>query len=181
MASIVKTDTKTVPFAVAPTPENLMIRLSVEQFLSEEASLLDAWQLNDWLALFTPDAKYIVPAMDCPDADPKRDMVYIDDDYAHLEGRVKRLLSRHAHREYPSSRTRRLIGLVKLTHIDKDEVGVEAPFAVYRVRDGSMSPYVGLYRYRLQRLDQGKFLIRYRRAELAHERLIDHGAISIIL
>lgn len=181
MATMVEPDSKSAPFAVAPTAENLLLRASVEQFLAEEAALLDAWRLDEWLALFTEDARYVVPALDCPDADPKRDMVYIDDDFAHLEGRVKRLMGRHQHREYPFSKTRRVLGLVRLAHADDQEVACDCPFAVYRARDEVMAPYVGVFSYRLVREGESRFLIRFRRAELVHERLSDHGAISIIL
>jgi len=181
VATMLESESERVPFAVPPTEENLLLRASVEQFLAEESALLDAWRLDEWLALFTKDAQYVIPALDCPDANPKRDMVYVDDDYAHLEGRVKRLMGRHQHREYPYSKTRRLMGLVRLARVDAEEVAVDCPFVVYRARDEVMAPYVGVLRYRLVRQGEGRFLIRYRRAELAHERLSDHGAISIIL
>ena len=166
---------------VAPTRENLLLRLAVEHFLYEEAALLDQWRLDEWLALFTEDARYIVPATDCPDGDPGRDLMLIDDNLVRLRGRVTRLKSRHAHREYPSSRTRRLITNVRLTRIDAAELDVEASFAVYRARSELIAPYVGRYRYALARRDDGEFRIRLRRAELDLERLSDHGAVSIIL
>ena len=161
--------------------QNLLLRLAVEHFLYEEAALLDNWRLDEWLKLFTRDARYLVPTTDLPDGDPARDMMFIDDDYERLKGRVNRLKSRHAHREYPSSRTRRLITNVRLTRIDVSEVDAEASFAVYRSRNEMIAPYVGIYRYTLARHDGGEFLIRRRRAELDLERLTDHGAVSIIL
>jgi p-cumate 2,3-dioxygenase beta subunit len=166
---------------VPASQDNLLLRLAVEYFLFEEAAHLDNWQLDEWLSLFTKDARYLVPTTDLPDGDPARDMMFIDDDYERLKGRVTRLKSRHAHREYPSSRTRRLITNVRLTRIDASEVEVEASFAVYRSRNEMIAPYVGIYRYTLARQDGGAFLIRRRRAELDLERLTDHGAVSIIL
>jgi p-cumate 2,3-dioxygenase beta subunit len=166
---------------VPASQDNLLLRLAVEYFLFEEAAHLDNWRLDEWLSLFTKDARYLVPTTDLPDGDPARDMMFIDDDYERLKGRVTRLKSRHAHREYPSSRTRRLITNVRLTRIDASEVEVEASFAVYRSRNEMIAPYVGIYRYTLARHDGGAFLIRRRRAELDLERLTDHGAVSIIL
>lgn len=163
------------------THENLLLRLAVEHFLFEEAALLDCWRLDDWLALFTDDARYILPPTDVPDADPRRDMMFIDDDRARLQGRVNRLKSRFAHREYPTSRTRRLITNVRLTRASKDEVDAEASFVVYRARAEAIAPYVGIYRYTLARGPGETFRIRHRRAELDLERLSDHGAVSIIL
>jgi p-cumate 2,3-dioxygenase subunit beta len=176
----VNADTATV-YGVSASQENLLLRLAVEHFLYEEAAHLDNWRLDEWLKLFTRDARYLVPTSDLPDGDPTRDMMFVDDDYERLKGRVTRLKSRHAHREYPSSRTRRLITNVRLTRIAASEVDAEASFAVYRSRNEMIAPYVGIYRYTLARQDGHTFLIRRRRAELDLERLTDHGAVSIIL
>jgi hypothetical protein len=54
------------------------LRLEVEGFLIEEAALLDAWDLDAWLELFTDDGKYVVPATDLADGDPARDLTLID-------------------------------------------------------------------------------------------------------
>jgi p-cumate 2,3-dioxygenase subunit beta len=163
------------------TQENLLLRLAVEHFLFEEAAHLDNWRLDEWLALFTEDGRYVVPTTDLPDGDSRRDVMFIDDDPARLRGRVARLKSRFAHREYPWSRTRRLITNIRLTRVTSHEVDVEASFAVYRARAEVIAPYVGLYRYTLARGDDETFRIRHRRAELDLERLADHGAVSIIL
>src|SRR5438067_4231552 len=93
------------------------LRAEVEDFLYYEAALLDEWRLDEWLALFTDDARYVVPTTDLPDGDPRRDLVLIDDNLTRLHGRVERLKSRHAHREYPWSRTRRLIANVRVTGV----------------------------------------------------------------
>jgi p-cumate 2,3-dioxygenase beta subunit len=85
------------------------LRETVEEFLFQEAALLDAWRLDEWLALFTADGRYLVPTTDLPDGDPRKDLVFIDDDMVRLRARVERLKSRHGHREYPSSRTRHFI------------------------------------------------------------------------
>jgi p-cumate 2,3-dioxygenase subunit beta len=156
------------------------LRLAAEEFLYQEAALLDEWRLDEWLALFTPDARYVVPTTDLPDPDLAADHVFIDDDFARLRGRVTRLLSRHAHREYPSSRTRRLVTNVRVTAVEGDAVSVSASFAVYRFRGGQGAPYVGRYEYVLVSTTDG-FRIRSRRAILDQESLRDHGAVSIIL
>jgi p-cumate 2,3-dioxygenase beta subunit len=166
---------------VPATQENLMLRLAVEHFLWEEAALLDNWQLDEWLKLFAEDGKYVVPTTDHPNGDPRHDLVFIDDNMVRLQGRINRLKSRYAHREYPASRTRRIVSNIRLVRKEGNELDVEASFAVYRARSEAIAPYVGLYRYTLVRQDEGGFLIRHRRAELTLERLSDHGAVSIIL
>lgn len=152
----------------------------VENFLYAEADLLDRWQLDAWLELFTDDCRYVVPTTDLPSGDPERDLVYIDDGHVQLEGRVRRLQSRHAYREYPSSRTRRIISNVRVVDDRPDEIVVEANFVVYRFRAGAAEPYVGSYRYHLVP-DGDRLRIKLRRATLDNETLRGHGAISIIL
>lgn len=152
----------------------------VEAFLFDEAALLDAWRLDEWLTLFTEDAQYVVPTTDLPEGDPVHDLVFIDDNLIRLQGRVKRLNSRHAHREYPSSRTRRLISNIRITGVTDGEASVEASFVIYRFRAGSTEPFVGQYRYRLTKIDD-TLRIRYRRATLDNETLRGQGAVSIIV
>ena len=87
-------------------------RQEVEEFLYEEAALLDAWRLDDWLALLTNDAVYNVPSNDRPDADSRDTLFIIADDIRRIRARVARLTKPDAHAEYPPSRTRRMISNV---------------------------------------------------------------------
>lgn len=161
------------------TAESLLLQYEVEQLLYLEARLLDDWNLDAWLALYTPDARYIVPTTDLPEGDPVSDLVFIDDDYNRMAGRVVRLKSRHAHREYPWSRTRRFIGNVMVTGVAGDEIEATAAVAVWRFRAGESAPYIGRYDLRLRRVD-GQLRLCYKRAVLDQEELSDHGALSII-
>lgn len=95
-------------------------RAQVEDFLYAEAELLDDWDLDGWLALFTDDCRYVVPCNDAPDGDPTRDMVLIDDNALRLASRVERLNSRKAHREYPHSATSHQVSNVRLRAVDGD-------------------------------------------------------------
>ena len=155
------------------------LRETVEEFLYQEAALLDAWRLDEWLALFTADGRYLVPTTDLPDGDPRKDLVFIDDDMVRLRARVERLKSRHGHREYPSSRTRRFISNLRIK-IEDEDIVVSSSFLVYRFRLGESSPYIGSYEHRLKRID-GELKIRHRKAVLDLEALSEHGAVSIIL
>ena len=155
------------------------LREIVEDFLYQEAALLDAWRLDEWLALFTADGRYLMPTTDLPDGDPRKDLVFIDDDMVRLRARVERLKSRHGHREYPSSRTRRFVTNIRIKE-EGDVVVVTSSFLVYRFRMGESSPYVGWYEHRLRRVNQ-ELKIHHRKAVLDLEALSDHGAVSIIV
>jgi p-cumate 2,3-dioxygenase beta subunit len=155
------------------------LRETVEDFLYQEAALLDAWRLDEWLALFTAGGRYLVPTTDLPEGDPQKDLVFIDDDMVRLRARVERLKSRHGHREYPSSRTRRFISNIRIKAEGADLI-VTSSFLVYRFRLGESSPYVGWYEHRLKQVD-GELKIQHRKAVLDQEALSEHGAVSIIL
>ena len=107
-------------------------------FLCEEAASLD-----QWAALFTEDARYVVPTTDLPEGDPGKDLVFIDDDITRLRAGVKRLNSRHAHLEYASPRTRRFISNVLVEEAGDGQPAVTANALVYRFRSGESAPYVG--------------------------------------
>jgi p-cumate 2,3-dioxygenase subunit beta len=162
------------------TAPAVSLRAKVEDFLYAEAALLDEWRLDEWLALLTPDARYEVPNTDRPDGTPDTTLMLISDTRAMIDSRVKRLNSRKAHREFPWSRTRRIIGNVRVLDELPDEVSVVANFAVYRTRSGRTYCYPGQYRYRLVP-DRDSFRIAFRRAELDLENLDEHGTVSIIL
>lgn len=164
---------------VSRLTERMLLRLRVEEFLIEEAAILDEWRLDDWLPLFTEDATYVVPSSDRPHGDPRTSLTLIDDDHLRISWRVNRLKSRHAHREFPYSRTRRQISNVRIVGVEGDSVSAEATIVVHRFRHGHRDSFVGLYRYEL--LDTGEsFLIRRRRAELDLERLSPNGALSMV-
>jgi p-cumate 2,3-dioxygenase beta subunit len=158
---------------------SLATRLEVEDFLYREAALLDEWRLDDWLELFDDEAEYVVPATDAPDGLPSDSLVLITDDIFRIRARVTRLNSRRAHREFPTSRTRRIISNVRILDDRGEEIDIEANFIIYRIRKDA-NAYVGRYVYTLVR-SNGSFLIRKRRAELDLESLRPHGTVSIIL
>lgn len=154
-------------------------RAQVEDFLYEEAALLDAWKLDEWLALLTEDATYRVPSNDRPDSDPRSTLFTIADDIARIRARVTRLKDRSAHAEFPPSRTRRLITNVRI--VEQNPLRVEANFVVYRYRrNENVREYVGRYRYVLK-MQAGKLKIASREAILDAMELASLGAVSFIL
>jgi p-cumate 2,3-dioxygenase beta subunit len=156
-------------------------RAQVEDFLYEEAALLDAWKLDDWLALLTEDAIYRVPSNDRPDSDPKDTLFLIADNIERIRARVTRLKDRSAHAEYPPSRTRRLVTNVRIVAGEAASVRVESNFAVHRFRrDGSHREFVGRYRHEL-RAAGGVLKIAKREAILDPMELGSLGLVSFIL
>jgi len=157
-----------------PTATSIVTRHEVEDFLFEEAALLDEWRLDEWLDLFTLVCGYYVPPTDVPDGDHRTSLFLIADDRARLESRVEQLKGRFVHAEHPHSRTRRLIGNVRIREVVGDTVRVTSNFIVYRLRLEVTDAYVGRYEHTLQR-DGGSFKISERRAVLDLDALRPHG------
>jgi p-cumate 2,3-dioxygenase subunit beta len=154
-------------------------RAEVEDFLYHEAALLDAWRLDEWLALLTDDATYRVPSNDQPQSDPKNALFTIADDIRRIRARVARLKDPHAHAESPRSRTRRLISNVRI--VEHSPLQVEANFVVYRYRtNDDVRTYVGRYRYTLVQ-SNGELRIQAREAILDSLELASLGTVSFIL
>jgi p-cumate 2,3-dioxygenase beta subunit len=156
-------------------------RAEVEDFLFTEADLLDEWRLPEWLELFTDDAIYYVPATDLAiDASPDNNLFYVADDRFRLSERVKRLMKRTAHAEFPHSKTRHLVSNVRIRKKIDDELEVGSAFITYRTKDGVTDTYFGSNRYRLIPYN-GSFRIKEKRCLLDSEGLRAQGRVSIIL
>ncbi len=152
----------------------------IEQFLIDEAALLDEWRLEEWLALMAPDARYLVPPLDAPDADHRDTLFLIADDRRTLASRVRQLLSGTTWAENPRSRTRRLITNVRLLTAEGDEARSTANFAVWRFQHEQADVHVGRYLHLLVRGPIG-LMFRERRAVLVLETLRPHGKARFIL
>lgn len=158
-----------------------LTRTQAEDLLFEEADLLDQWRLQEWLALYTADASYLVPSTDLPPgADPAKSLFYIADDRARMHERVVRLMKKSAHSEQPRSRTRHLVSNVRVAASQDDETPVSAAFVTFRTKHAVTDTYMGRLLYRLRRVD-GQWRIREKRCELDLDGLRPHGRVSIIL
>ena len=156
-------------------------RSDIEDFLFQEADLLDQWRLPEWLDLFTDDAVYQVPCTDLPaNASPDESLFYIADDRFRLGERVKRLMKRTAHAESPHSKTRRMIGNVRIRSRTAETIEVGSVFTTYRTKDGNTDLFFGSATHHL--VETGNSLkIRSKRCVLDSDGLRPHGRISIVL
>jgi p-cumate 2,3-dioxygenase beta subunit len=156
-------------------------RDQIEDFLFQEAEFLDDWRLEDWLKLFTDDARYLVPSTDLKaDASPDDNLFYIADDRFRLGERVARLMKRTAHSEYPRSKTRHLVSNVRIKSRQGDAIEVGANAVTYRTKDGVTDTFIGSNRYQLV-VDGQSLKIREKRCHLDLDGLRPHGRVSILL
>lgn len=112
----------------------LITRESAEQFLVEEAEMLDDLRLEDWLRLFTPDGLYWVPIDDSVSTDDTVSIVR--DDALRREERVYHLLHTRFPAQSPRSRTLHMISSVRVRPDQAGRVKVISNQVIHEIRIG---------------------------------------------
>jgi p-cumate 2,3-dioxygenase beta subunit len=159
---------------------NQITRSEVEEFLYDEAALLDEWRLNEWVDLFTEDGYYYVPSPDDPTGDPNNSVFLIADDIRQIRSRARQLLGRFAWAENPHSRTRHLITNVRILDGGSSAARITANFIVHRTRLERVDTYVGRYEYKLVRSGE-TFKIAERWVFLDADSLRPQAKVSIVV
>jgi len=127
----------------AKTIEDYLLRLEIEDFLWEEADLLDEFRYEEWLDLLTDDISYWmpirqnVPSREMEDelTDEELEPSWFTDDKETLKARVGQIRT-HVHwADEPFSRISHVISNVRiLGWTGPDEVRVKSRFVFYRNR-----------------------------------------------
>jgi 3-phenylpropionate/cinnamic acid dioxygenase small subunit len=126
----------------------LLLQREVEEFLYDEAELLDARHFDEWLALFTEDARYWMPMRrNVPRDQPEREFTregaevnWFDEGKDTLERRVAQIQTGIHWAEEPPSRICHMVSNVQLVRATPNgsaapsEVEVRSRFLVYRNR-----------------------------------------------
>jgi 3-phenylpropionate/cinnamic acid dioxygenase small subunit len=125
----------------------LLLHREVEDFLSREAELLDERRYEEWLALFTDDARYWMPMRrNVPRDELEReftreglDVNWFDEGKETLTRRVQQILTGVHWAEEPPSRTCHMVSNVRVAAARPDgaaptEVTVLSRFLLYRNR-----------------------------------------------
>ena len=130
-------------------------RQAVIDFLHMEARLADEARYAEWLALWTDDGVYWVPATTDPGADPEKHLSHIYDNRGRIETRVKMLQSGYRYSQEPASLMRRLVSNIEIAKVGDDYVAesnfVLAELAVQARHE--MHWWVGRATHRLRRID----------------------------
>jgi 3-phenylpropionate/cinnamic acid dioxygenase small subunit len=138
----------------------------LEQFILHEARLLDERRFRDWMALFTEDGTYWVPAV--PDQRSPFDQASLFyDDRDLMRTRIERLEHPRIHVQTPPSRTAHLVGNVLVESVDetKDEYIISSTVIMVEYRDEQQRLFAGRQHHRLRRDGTG-FRITQKRVDL---------------
>jgi 3-phenylpropionate/cinnamic acid dioxygenase small subunit len=151
--------------AVAPDVAGIE-RAPIEQFLMQEARLLDERLFREWMELFADDGTYWVPAV--PDQKSPFDQASLFyDDRDLMRTRVERLEHPRIHVQTPPSRTAHLVGNVLIEEVDaaKNEIVVGSTVIMVEYRDEAQRVFAGHQHHRLRRDGTG-FRIVQKRVDL---------------
>jgi 3-phenylpropionate/cinnamic acid dioxygenase small subunit len=141
-------------------------RTPIEDFIVHEAHLLDARRFRDWMALFTDDGTYWVPAVP-NQASPFDQASLFYDDRDLMKTRVERLEHPRIHVQTPPSRTAHLVGNIVIEEADtgKGEYVVGSTLIMVEYRDDQQRVFAGRQQHRLRRHGDG-FRIVQKRVDL---------------
>jgi 3-phenylpropionate/cinnamic acid dioxygenase small subunit len=126
----------------ALTDAELRLRIEIEDFLYNEADLLDDHKYEEWLDLFTEDARYFMPMrrnvsseeMETENTRERHEMSWFDEGKATLVKRVQQIRTGVHWAEEPYSRISHLVANVRIVEVNGDEVKARCKFIVYRNR-----------------------------------------------
>ena len=106
----------------------------VEQFLFNEANLIDDKDFDDWLDLFTEDALYWVPSNEA-DIDPALHVSIVHDTKEELKDRIWRLGSGAAYAQEPASKTMHQLANIQVKkNGENDFITARCHLVIYEYR-----------------------------------------------
>ncbi len=130
------------PLAKRNTPDDLSLQYEIEQFLYDEASLLDDRRFHEWEKLRPDDLDYWMPVRSTrARGDEENEFAkpgegaFFDDTKATIAIRIRKLDTGFSWSEDPPSRTRHLVNNVRIIErLSGSGVKVACNFIVYRSR-----------------------------------------------
>ena len=160
----------------------LLLKEEVEDFLYHEVELLDDRRYEDWLALFTDDARYWMPMRrNVPHTELDReftreglDVNWFDEGKDTLGRRVKQILTGVHWAEEPPSRICHMISNVRILAGDPEspEVTIGCRFLIYRNRVETETDLLVGKREDVLRREDGRWRIARRKIVLDQSVLL---------
>jgi len=152
----------------------------VQDFLYREAELLDERRYEEWLDLFTEDARYFMPMRrNVPHDEREReftregtDVSWFDEGKDTLARRVAQIRTGIHWAEEPPSRICHMVSNVQVLHASESELGVKSRFLIYRNRVETETDVLVGKREDLLRRVNGGFKIARRKIVLDQSVLL---------
>ena len=138
---------------------------------------MDSHAYDEWLALWSSDALYWVPAND-DDIDPERHVSIVYENRAGLEDRITRLKGGAAYAQDPKSRLSRVVSNVEIEEGNDGEVTVYSTFNLTALRR-RMDIFAGRSIYKL-RHEGDSFKIAYKKVLLINNDGVIHNLTFLI-
>jgi 3-phenylpropionate/cinnamic acid dioxygenase small subunit len=152
-------------------------RAELEEFLYQEAWLLDQGRFDEWLELYTDDATYWIP-LQADQSDPLTTSSIVYDDRRLLEVRVRQFQHPRAHARVPVPRTVHQVGNVRVIESDGRDVRVSSTLCLVEFRRERQRVWGALVEHRLRRTDQG-LRIAAKRVDLVNSEAELDGIVCL--
>lgn len=153
------------PFAVAEAgPE---IQYAVERFLYRQAEILDEKRWDEWLALFTEDGRYWMPAEEEQTAGDGLPNIFWEDREL-MRIRIRRNQHPRAHSQAPNNRLNHVVSGVLVERVEGNgDVIVRSRFACAEYLRYEVRHFSGKYRHYLASTADG-YRIAVQRVDLVN-------------
>ena len=163
--------------------DEMLRTYSVQQFLFDEAALLDERRFDEWLERCAPDIHYWMPAQTNRNKKDRlltvggpSDLPMFEETWEHLHQRVRRLATGQAWAEEPPSRTQRLVTNVRILASDGTTIRAGSNLMLYRTRhDADVQIFVASREDTLRPHDAYRWQIAARKIVLAATTVPGHN------
>jgi 3-phenylpropionate/cinnamic acid dioxygenase small subunit len=140
---------------------------AVEQFLFRQAELLDAKRWDDFIALFTDDGLYWMPASPEQTIGEGNPAIFYEDRNL-MTVRAKRVTHPHAWSQAPAWGTSHLVGNVTVQSDGGGELVVRSRFHMLEFRRDASRHFAGTYVHHLVPAGERDFRIKLQRVDMVN-------------
>ena len=139
--------------------------MTPQEFVLNEARLLDEQRFEEWLDLFAEDGRYWVPLAGAAQAEGAAYNALADEDRLLLSLRIQRLKNPRAHSQHPRSRCQHVLQPPQVLQSGEGTCELRTPFLYIESRGGRTLQLAGSATHRLVRAGDA-WRIRCKRVDL---------------
>lgn len=139
--------------------------MTPQEFVMNEARLIDEQRFDDWLELFAEDGRYWVPLAGAAQGEGSAYNSIADEDRLLLTLRIQRLKNPRAHSQHPKSRCQHVLQPPQVVREDSENCELRTPFLYIESRGARTLQLAGSATHRLVRAGDA-WRIRMKRVDL---------------